>query len=37
MRAMFASVTKSRSLSLSLDVLFELFNRVVLPVVLYAS
>ena len=36
-RAMFAIVTKSRRLSLPLDILFELFDRVVLPVVLYAS
>ena len=37
-RAMFAiNVTKSRRLSLPLDILFELFDRVVLPVVLYAS
>ena len=34
---MFAIVTKSRRLSLPLDILFELFDRVVLPVVLYAS
>ena len=32
-----AIVTKSRRLSLPLDILFELFDRVVLPVVLYAS
>ena len=30
-------VTKSRRLSLPLDILFELFVRVVPPVVLYAS
>ena len=36
-RAMFAIVTKSRRSSLALDVLFELFDRVVLPVVLYGS
>ena len=36
-RAMFANVTKSRRLSLPLDILFELFDRVVLPVVLYAN
>ena len=36
-RAMFAIVTKSRRLSLPLDILLELFDRVVLPVVLYAS
>ena len=36
-RAMFVIVTKSRRLSLPLDILFELFDRVVLPVVLYAS
>ena len=36
-RAMFAIVTKSRRLSLPLEILFELFDRVVLPVVLYAS
>ena len=36
-RAMFAIVTKSRRLSLPLDILFELFERVVLPVVLHAS
>ena len=36
-RAMFAIVTKSRRLSLPLDILFELFDRVILPVVLYAS
>ena len=37
-RAMFAIVTKSRrKLSLPRDILFELFDRVVLPVVLYAS
>ena len=36
-RAMFATVTKSRRLSLPLDILFELFDKVVLPVVLYAS
>ena len=36
-RAMFAIVTKSRRLSLPLDILFELFDRVVLPVVLHAS
>ena len=36
-RAMFAIVTKSRRLSLPLDILFELFDGVVLPVVLYAS
>ena len=36
-RAMFAIVTKSRRLSLPLDMLLELFDRVVLPVVLYAS
>ena len=36
-RAMFAIVTKSRRLSLPPDILFELFDRVVLPVVLYAS
>ena len=36
-RAMFTIVTKSRRLSLPLDILFELFDRVVLPVVLYAS
>ena len=35
--AMFAIVTKSRRLSLPLDILFELFDRVVLPFVLYAS
>ena len=35
--AMFAIVTKSRRLSLPLNILFELFDRVVLPVVLYAS
>ena len=34
---MFVIVTKSKRLSLPLDVLFELFDRVVLPVVLYAS
>ena len=34
---MFVIVTKSRHLSLPLDILFELFDRVVLPVVLYAS
>ena len=32
-----AIVTKSRRLSLPLDILFELFDRVVLPVVLYTS
>ena len=32
-RAMFAIVTKSRRLSLPLDILFELFDRVVLLVV----
>ena len=36
-RAMFAIVTKSRRLSLPLDILFELFDKVVLPVVLYPS
>ena len=36
-RAMFAIVTKSRRLSLPLDILFGLFDRVVLPLVLYAS
>ena len=36
-RAMFAIVTKCRRLSLPLDILFELFDSVVLPVVLYAS
>ena len=36
-RAMFAIVTKSRCLSLPLYILFELFDRVVLPAVLYAS
>ena len=36
-RAMFAIVTKSRRLSLPLETLFELFDRVVLSVVLYAS
>ena len=36
-RAMFAIVTKSRRLLLPLDILFEVFDRVVLPVVLYAS
>ena len=36
-RAMFAIVTKSRRLLLPLDTLFELFDIVVLPVVLYAS
>ena len=36
-RAMFAIVNKSRRLLLPLDILFELFDRVVLPVVLYAS
>ena len=34
---MFVIVTKSKRLSLPLDILFELFDRVVLPVVLYAS
>ena len=34
---MFAIVTNSRRLSLPLDILFALFDRVVLPVVLYAS
>ena len=34
---MFAIVTKSRCLSLPLDILFELFDSVVLSVVLYAS
>ena len=33
----FTIVTKSRRLSLPLDILFELFDRVVLPVVLYAN
>ena len=36
-RAIFAIVTKCRRLSLPLDILFELFDRVVLPVVLHAS
>ena len=35
-RAIFAIVTNSRRLLLPLDILFELFVRVVLPVVLYA-
>ena len=34
---MFTIVTKSKRLSLPLDILFELFDRVVLPVVLYTS
>ena len=34
---MFAIVTKSKRSSLPLDILFELFDRAVLPVVLYAS
>ena len=34
---MFAIVTKSKSLSLPLGILFQLFDRVVLPVVLYVS
>ena len=34
---MFAIVTKSRRLSLPLDILFELFDKVVLPVILHAS
>ena len=34
---MFAIVTKRRRLSLPLNILFELFDRVVLPVILYAS
>ena len=34
---MFAIVTKSRRSSVPLDILFEFFNRVALPVVLYAS
>ena len=36
-RAMFAIVTKSGRLSLPLDILFEIFDIVVLPVVLYVS
>ena len=36
-RAMFAIIAKSRRLSLPLDILFELFDRAVLPVVLYGS
>ena len=36
-RAMYSIVSKSRRLSLPLDILFELFDRVVLPVVLYSS
>ena len=34
---MFPIVTKSRRLSLPVDILFELFDKVVLPVVLYGS
>ena len=33
-RTMFAIVTKNRRISLPLDILFELFDRVVLPIVL---
>ena len=36
-RAMVVIVTKSRRLSLPLDILFKLFDRAVLPVVLYVS
>ena len=36
-RAMFALITKGRRLSLPLDVLFELFDKLIIPIITYGS